>query len=211
MAAKIDLRTLPTLPSYATTPAATPPRPVQSISPSNLGGVKAIPGDGLDEDAAKARGIALHLLLQHLPTAHAADHAAFAAALIPDATLRADVLPEALATIAAHHALFSTPALTEVEITAELFGRTLRGTIDRLIITADSVLAIDYKTNRVIPARPEDTPEGILRQMGAYAHALAQLYPGRQIETAILWTRQAQLMPLPPDIVSAALSRTTIP
>jgi ATP-dependent helicase/nuclease subunit A len=73
------------------------------------------------------------------------------------------------------------------------------------------VLAIDYKTNRVIPARPEDTPEGILRQMGAYAHALAQLYPGRQIETAILWTRQARLMPLPPDIVSAALSRTTIP
>jgi ATP-dependent helicase/nuclease subunit A len=204
-------RTLPPLPAWATTPAAIPPRPAQPLTPSNLGGAKAIPGDGLDEETAMARGSALHLLLEHLPSTPAADHAALATTLIPDATLRADVLPEALATLAAHPALFSTPALTEVEITAPLNGQPLRGTIDRLIVTPDRVLAIDYKTNRVIPTRPEDTPEGILRQMAAYAHALAQLYPDRRIETAILWTRQAQLMPLPPDIVSAALPCTTIP
>lgn len=203
--------TLPPLPAWATAPATTPPRPAQPLSPSNLGGPKAIPGDGLDEDTAKARGTALHLLLEHLPTAPETDRAALAATLIPDATLRADVLPEALATIAAHPALFAPDTLAEVEITAELLGRTLRGTIDRLIVSPDRILAIDYKTNRVIPARPEDTPEGILRQMGAYAHALAQIYPGRRIDTALLWTRQAQLMTLPPDIVSAALSRTTIP
>ncbi|MEY4984009.1 MAG: double-strand break repair helicase AddA, partial [Pseudomonadota bacterium] len=186
-------------------------RPAQPLSPSNLGGAKAIPGDGLDEDTAKARGTAIHLLLEYLPTVPAADHGALAATLIPDATLRADVLPEALATIAAHPALFTADTLTEVEITAELLGRTMRGTIDRLIITPDRVTAIDYKTNRVIPARPQDTPDGILRQMGAYAHALAQIYPGRRIDTAILWTREARLMPLPPDIVSASLSCTTIP
>ncbi len=32
--------------------------------------------------------------------------------------------------------------------------------------------------------RPEACPEGLLRQMGAYALALAQVYPGRRIETA---------------------------
>jgi ATP-dependent helicase/nuclease subunit A len=47
--------------------------------------------------------------------------------------------------------------------------------------------------------------------MGAYAHALAHIYPGRRIDTAILWTRSAELMQLDPDIVSAALARTTIP
>jgi ATP-dependent helicase/nuclease subunit A len=206
-----EMRVLPPLPSFATSPAITPPRPAQPLSPSNLGGAKAIPGDGLDEDAAKARGSALHLLLEHLPTAPPTDRAALAATLIPDDALQADVLPEALHTIAAHPALFTSLALTEVEVTAELLGRTMRGTIDRLIVSPDRILAIDYKTNRVIPARPEDTPEGILRQMGAYAHALAQIYPGRRIDTALLWTRQAQLMTLPPDIVSAALSRTTIP
>jgi len=202
---------LPSLPDWATGPATIPPRPAQPLSPSNLGGAKAIAGDGLDEDTVKSRGSALHLLLEHLPAAHPDDRAAIAASLIPDATLRADILPEALANIAAHPALFSAPALTEVALTAPLLGKPMFGTIDRLIVETGRILAVDYKTNRVVPARPEDTPEGILRQMGAYGQALAHLYPGRVIETAILWTREARLMPLPPDIVSAALSRTTIP
>ena len=50
-------------------------------------------------------------------------------------------------------------------------------------------------------------PEGILRQMGAYRAALAQIWPGRTVETAILWTRTARLMPLPGPLVAAALAR----
>jgi ATP-dependent helicase/nuclease subunit A len=40
---------------------------------------------------------------------------------------------------------------------------------------------------------------------------LGQVYPGRRIETAILWTRGPRLMPLPCDMVLAALQRATIP
>jgi ATP-dependent helicase/nuclease subunit A len=40
---------------------------------------------------------------------------------------------------------------------------------------------------------------------------LAQVYPDRAIETAILWTRAPSLMPVSPDIVRAALARATIP
>ena len=47
--------------------------------------------------------------------------------------------------------------------------------------------------------------------MGAYAAMLAQTYPGRQIETAILWTRTGQIMPLDAEIVRQALASTTIP
>ena len=54
-------------------------------------------------------------------------------------------------------------------------------------------------------------PDGILRQMGAYAALLAQVYPGRRVETAILWTRTGALMWLSPDIVRAALQSTAIP
>ena len=199
------------LPDWAAQAAVTPPRPPQPLSPSDLGGAKAIPGDSLDEDTAKERGTALHLLLEHLPPARPVDRPAIAAALVPDPTLRADLLDEVQAVLSAHADLFALPALTEVELTADLSGRVLRGTIDRLIVEPHRVTAIDYKSNRTLPAGPEDTPEGILRQMGAYAHALAQIYPDRQVQTAILWTRGAVLMPLPPDIVSAALSRTTIP
>ena len=75
------------------------------------------------------------------------------------------------------------------------------------MIEEDRVLAIDFKTNRLAPVGPEDTPEGILRQMGAYAAMLARLWPDRRVETAILWTATARLMPLPHDLVMAALRR----
>lgn len=201
------------LPDWTATDAPDAPRDLQPLSPSALGGAKALAGDGLDEDTAKARGTALHLLLEHLPLAATADHAAIAAALIPDATLCADVLAEAalvLANSALAH-LFAPDTLAEVAITAPLFGVVMSGTIDRLIVEPDRVLAVDYKTNRMVPARPEDTPEGLLRQLGAYAHALSLVYPDRRVEVAILWTRTGQLMPFSRDIVSAALARTTIP
>ena len=84
------------------------------------------------------------------------------------------------------------------------------GTIDRLLIGPDRVLAVDYKSNRVVPKRAEDVPEGILRQMGAYAEALRQLHPEKRVEVAVLWTRDASLMPLDPEMLRAALLRSTI-
>ena len=75
----------------------------------------------------------------------------------------------------------------------------------RTVFDDDRVLAVDFKSNAVVPARPEDVPQGILRQMGAYAAMLAQIWPEKSIDTAIVWTRNAQLMPLPRNIVSLAL------
>ena len=110
--------------------------------------------------------------------------------------------------------IFTPDALLEVPITAQLDaldGARIHGIIDRLIVTPTNVTAIDYKTNAIVPATPEACPEGLLRQMGAYAHALAQLYPDREIGTALLWTQTAQLMHLPHDLVTATLRNTHIP
>jgi ATP-dependent helicase/nuclease subunit A len=203
------------LPVWAAQPAVTPPRPAQPLSPSDLGGAKVMPGepDGSDAELAKARGTALHLLLEHLPNADRADWAGIAAALIPDADLCGSVFAEAENVLArpelAH--IFSAEALTEVAFTSDLLGARSQGTIDRLLIGPDRILAVDFKSNHRVPGHAADVPEGILRQMGAYAEALRQIYPNRLIETAVLWTATATLMPLPPDIVGTALLRTTIP
>jgi len=204
------------LPVWATTPAAEPLRAPRLLTPSDLGGAKALPGDGLDEDAAKARGTALHLLMEHLPSADPADWPGLAASLVADPTLRADLLAEVtdvLTSPALRPIFAATDCLifTEVALTSDLLGRRMVGTVDRLLVWPDRVLAIDFKSNRMVPASAQETPDGLLRQMGAYAHALAHIYPGRRIDTAILWTRSAELMQLDPDIVSAALARTTIP
>jgi len=195
----------------------------ETLSPSDLGGEKALSGEGgLTEDAAKRRGHQIHLLLETLPATdpnHWTDIATQILGQGEDATT-ADELPalidEARKVLTAPHLvwLFSTDALLEVPVSAdipELGGRRIHGTIDRLIISDTRILAIDFKTNAVVPHQPEACPEGILRQMGAYAVALAQIYPGREVEVAILWTRTASLMKLPRDIVIQALQRSTIP
>jgi len=101
--------------------------------------------------------------------------------------------------------------LVEVDVSATvnaLGGVRVFGRIDRLIVADDRVLAIDFKSNRTVPDRPEGVPEGILRQMGAYRAALGAIWPDRRIEVAIVWTRTARLMPLPDALVDAALARS---
>jgi len=148
-----------------------------------------------------------------MPATDPARWPALAASLIDDPALCADLLAEAAGVLAdpALARLFTGDALTEVALTCAWGGVRLYGAIDRLLVSDSYILAIDYKSNRLVPATLAEVPEGLLRQMGAYAHALAEIYPGRAVETAILWTRAPRLMPLPGDIVRQALSRATIP
>jgi ATP-dependent helicase/nuclease subunit A len=123
-----------------------------------------------------------------------------------------DLLDEAIAVLSRPDLdfLFAPETLAEVAVTADLGGRRMLGAIDRLVIAPDHVLAIDFKSNAIVPASPGEVPDGILLQMGAYAQALCQIYPGRRIETAILWTRTGALMPLPPQIMEAAMRAATM-
>ncbi|GAA0297395.1 double-strand break repair helicase AddA [Rhodovulum strictum] len=209
------------LPDWAKREAQRPARPPQPLSPSDLGGAKVMPGEagGMAAEAAMARGTWLHLLLEHLPDAPPANRPALARALLsrcdpptPEAeidSLRAEA--EALLADPRLAPVFAPGTLAEVPFSADLNGRPLRGTIDRLIVTADHVCAVDFKTNALIPDRPEDVPEGLLRQMGAYGHALAAIHPGKRIETAILWTRTGRLMDIPATLSKAALARAPLP
>lgn len=207
------------LPAWATQIAPSPVKDKKARTPSDLGGAKALPGVGDDTETAMRRGNVTHLLLEHLPhlpkaawLAAAPGIAALEASDIADADL-AVMLAEATTVLTAPALvhLFTSDTLAEVEVTgrsltldAELFGK-----IDRLIITEDRILIVDFKTNATVPARPEDTPEGLLRQMGAYAELLQPIYPDRAIATAILWSRTPELMELPHDLVSAALKRAS--
>ena len=108
-------------------------------------------------------------------------------------------------------ALFGPDTLAEAPITADLNGQSLVGTIDRLLVSHDRVLAVDFKSNLIVPETAASVPDGLLRQMAAYHMGLAQIYPDKTIEVALLWTRNAQLMPISPDILRFALMRATLP
>ena len=192
---------------------ALPPKMV-TILPSDLGGAKATPGDGMDEDTAKAYGTLVHNLLETLAPLPAQDRdaaarvATLASKLADD--LKSAAVAEAVAVLAAPDLghVFARGTLAEVPVTANMGDQRLHGNIDRLIIDDDTVHVVDFKTNRAVPTTPDTCPDGILRQMGAYAHAIAQIYPTHRIRLSVLWTNTATLMHLPHDIVTAALSAT---
>jgi ATP-dependent helicase/nuclease subunit A len=211
----------PDLPDWAKAPAPPSRREIAARTPSDLGGAKVVAGgvEGLEEQAALRRGRLVHLLLEHLPKTPAAGWPAAAPGILslePGEVSEAEVaelLAEARRILTAPDLahLFAPDTLAEVTLTgdAAALGGPMLGVIDRLIVTETRVLAVDFKTNVVVPDSAGAVPEGLLRQMGAYAAMLAPLYPGRIVDTAILWTRSARLMPLPHDLVSAALSRAT--
>ena len=203
---------IPSPREYGNAPAAPAKRKV--IAPSDLGGAKVIGGGELREEDALKKGRQIHLLLEHIP--NSTNPNALAHRLLgfgADAAQLADIpdlLTEAEQTIAAHPELFAPEALAEVDIVGdvEVLGARMSGTIDRLLISDERVLAVDFKTNTIVPDTPEQTPEGLLRQMGAYLAALEQIYPDRQIDVAILWTATQKLMMLEHGIVREALQRT---
>jgi ATP-dependent helicase/nuclease subunit A len=204
----------PSAPEWLFRPAPAPSGETRVLSPSDLGGAKALPGEPIFPlDQAKRHGTALHLLLERLPVADPADWPALATGLIGDPALAATLLAEARAVLLSPDLapLFRPGTLAEVAVSGPWNGLRLMGTIDRLIVDPGRVLIVDYKSNAVVPDGPETVPEGILRQLGAYAHLVGQIYPDRRVETAVLWTRTPALMPLDPEIVRLALERTTIP
>ena len=210
------------LPAWFAQKLPAPARAARTLSPSDLGGAKALPGEAnqLDTEAAMRRGSMLHLLLEYLPELSESAWRDQAISLLSDPEFGADlaeietVLAEATRVLQsdAMRPYLVPGALAEVELTAdlpELGGQRIHGTIDRLVVGPDLVAVLDYKSNATVPTRPEDVPLGIVRQMAAYRSALRQIYPGRQIACTVLWTADASAMTLTEAQLDAALCTDT--
>ncbi|WP_158541581.1 double-strand break repair helicase AddA [Pelagibacterium lacus] len=161
----------------------------------------------LDARAARHRGIALHALLEHLsavPQELRASVALSAAqTLLPDEPdLAAPVADAALAILSAPELapIFGPDSRAEVpfSILATRDGAPVRieGRIDRLVVSDAGVTIVDFKSDAAVPAGPDSVPPAYRAQLGLYAAAMAQVFPGRPIATAILWTADRTLMPV---------------
>ncbi|MEC9196384.1 MAG: double-strand break repair helicase AddA [Pseudomonadota bacterium] len=200
------------LPAYATTQPPLPPVSVRARTASDLGGAKALPGDaGRDQDAAMDYGDMIHKLLEVLPTRPRAQWEGTAARLLAGKEPSVALMAQAEAIVVLEDPelthLFAQDALQEVELTTSLNGQTLHCKIDCMVMKDGLIEVVDYKTNRTVPDAPEQTPEGLLRQMAAYQAALAQLYPTHKIVAKLLWTHTRTLTELPDTLLREALVR----
>ncbi len=91
-------------------------------------------------------------------------------------------------------------------LTGVVNGVVVGGLVDRLAVLDDCVIIADYKTNRRPPTRVKDTPILYLRQMAAYRSVLGQIFPGRQVQCALVWTQTSQVVMLPDDLLDLAVT-----
>ncbi|THD74535.1 MAG: double-strand break repair helicase AddA [Phenylobacterium sp.] len=166
------------------------------------------------------RGDLIHKLLQLLPDLPAGGRAAGAAALLArerDLTSeqRAEMTAAALSVLEDPRfaEVFGPGSRAEVAIAGAAAalpaGLKISGRIDRLVVLPDRVLVADFKTNRPSPAAIADADPAYLRQMAIYWAVLTEVFPGRRIEAALVWTDGPKLMPIPENLISQSLAGLT--
>jgi ATP-dependent helicase/nuclease subunit A len=208
------------LPAWVgTAPPAEPALPAH-LAPSRpenagLGEVPAVAsplGDrGLAErDAAGARfrrGQAVHALLQHLPAlAEGARAAAAQRFLAQSGVADAEAVAGEVLAVLGHPALaplFGPAGRAEVPLAGVVGEQVIGGLVDRLAVLDDRVLVADYKTNRAPPPDLARVPVLYLRQMAAYRAVLRQVFPGRAVACALVWTVGGSVMALPDSLLDS--------
>ncbi|MDP6269152.1 MAG: PD-(D/E)XK nuclease family protein, partial [Alphaproteobacteria bacterium] len=155
-------------------------------------------------------GNLVHRLLQSLPEVAPEERQRAATRLLevlaPElaADARAAIAGETLAVLETPDfaPLFGPGSKAEVPLTARLGDQVLSGQVDRLCVSGDEVLLVDYKTNRPPPDSVDLVAPAYLRQLAAYRAALEIIYPDRTIRCALLWTDGPRLMEINPDILA---------
>jgi ATP-dependent helicase/nuclease subunit A len=196
-------------------PEPSPARPLAPSRPSEAPPVRSPLGD--DDGRQFHRGLVIHRLLQTLPElpperrAEAGRRFLARPHLALSVRERTDWLAETLAVMAdpALSPLFGPGSRAEVPLVGRLGAVVVSGQIDRLAVTPDGVLILDYKTNRPPPRRVEDVAPAYLRQLATYRALVQRIYPGRPIHAALLWTDGPRMMAIPDTLLSEQVMNLT--
>lgn len=168
-----------------------------------------------EREQAMLFGTLVHKLLElnQAPGLDDAKRLAMALADTTDEELIAGALNQVAAVRAMPEAeeLFGINARAEVPVSGQLHDksgaqRRVTGSIDRLVIGQEEVLAVDFKTNASVPDPSKllsQVPD-YCAQMAIYERMLATLFPGKIIRCALLWTGLPRLDWISPQTLEEA-------
>ena len=168
---------------------------------------------------ARRRGILIHKLLEYLPeipdarrSLAALDYLKVqASALSPEE--HNEIIECAVKTLNLLNisAFFSKDSRAEIDIAGELRRegkptRQVRGTIDRIAVTEDTVFIADFKTTASPPRSVDEIPDHIIAQLAIYGSLVSSMFPDKKIRCFVIYTSGPEAIELPVEIVTRALS-----
>jgi ATP-dependent helicase/nuclease subunit A len=206
-------------------PVTLVPRPLSPSSAALMIEPDAAPDFGspvFDAGAKEAggailRGLITHKLLEVLPGIPEPERRAAAARYLSRAADSLGEKERAAITASVFDVLdnpvfapvFASGSRAEVSLMGRLTirgqERIISGKIDRIAVEEKRVLIVDYKTG----SHPSAIPPAYVTQMALYCALIGQIYPGRQVEAALLFTASATPHSLPGAMLDAALEALT--
>ncbi|MFN7164714.1 MAG: double-strand break repair helicase AddA [Hyphomonas sp.] len=207
------------LPEWALRPPSADKVTRRLTAPTSLLGPKTRVVSPFDpkREARLKRGRLIHSLLQYLPELPPPErHAAGAAFLSREPGLtkaqKAEMLRSAEAILgeASLTELFVPGGRAEAAVigTSDKLpkGLVINGRVDRLVVTPDRVLVIDFKTDQPAPDDVSGVADSYITQMAAYAAVLETAFPGREVVAVLCWTDGPKMMRIPPEMLSDSLN-----
>jgi ATP-dependent helicase/nuclease subunit A len=212
-------------PAWLATPAPRDDRAEQVLRPSDAADVEddgraaATDEARIARERALKRGTFIHRLLQSLPDvapelrpSAARDYLERHAGIWFDDDAREALAQQVLALLATPDfaPLFAQGSRAEVSIVGRVARQDrppalVSGQIDRLVVTPEEVLIVDYKTGHAPPRTAAEAPRAYLHQLALYRSVLQRLYPSRTVRCALLWTETAAWMEIPASALDAEL------
>ena len=173
---------------------------------------------GPHREAQMKRGRLIHSLLQYLPELPEVQREAAGRDFLGrdvelDDAQRSEMLGAAMGVLhdPAMAEVFAPGGRAEAAVIgtdAKLLGNTIiNGRVDRLVVTPERVLVVDFKTDQPAPDKVSGVAATYMTQMAAYWAVLKQAYSGREVVAALCWTDGPKLMVLPEVDLLAALKR----
>jgi ATP-dependent helicase/nuclease subunit A len=175
-------------------------------------------GSAADRQKALERGRLVHRLMQALPDIPAERRQDAAERYLANAAVefaadeRAEMVRQVLAILDDKNfaEIFAPGSRAEVPIVG-LIRRSgadpipVPGLVDRLAVAGDTVLIVDYKTDRLMPNRLDEV-ERYVTQLALYRAVLARVFPGKTVRAALLFTIGPKLMEVPGAVMDKALA-----
>jgi ATP-dependent helicase/nuclease subunit A len=212
----------PELPIWLREPAPIETPRVTPLSPSSAfdeesGNISRSGASAAERQTALRRGRLVHRLLQALPDVpaerrtNACDRFLGGAAGDLSVAERAEISRQVFAVLDTPNfaEVFAPGGRPEVPIVGRLprpDGQTITvaGQIDRLIVTADSILIADYKSDRKVPEGLGEV-EPYVAQLALYRAVLTRLYPGKAARAALIFTQSPVLIEVSAAAMDGAL------
>ena len=178
----------------------------------------AVPGNANARQTALQRGQLVHRLMQSLPDIAPAGRKSALERYL--ASAGRDLSANDRADIARHvftileddkfAEVFAAGSRPEVPIVGRIPRPSgtpipVAGQVDRLIATSEAVLAVDYKTDAVVPSGLGAVPKAYVAQLALYRAVLMRIYPDKRVRAALIFTAAPVLMEIPDATLDRAL------